>query len=262
MGRVNVDILIICLSVILASTIIGYAVMESSKITSSTIKESGKIISKTIKEKEMGTSEQAIKRLITEARKRDVPSMPPDRRERPQPGSEKVEGVTAAGNVVKGNPDAKVLMVEFSDFQCPFTKRFYMNSFGKIEKEYIENGKLKFVFRDFPLGFHPQAKIAAMACECAGRQDKYWKMFDKLLNASSLEVESLKEFAKDLKLNTKIFDKCLDNQQTKDEVENDFQEGQKFGVGGTPAFFINGRKIEGAMPFEIFKQIIDEELSK
>ncbi len=260
MKGIRLDILTICLSVICAAAIIGYCVVNSVKI-----------ISDTIAAKEISISEESISKLAKELAKAmpQAAGRAPGRRsqaagraERPTPGSKKVEGVTAKAKAIKGNPKAKVLIVEFSDFQCPFSKRFYSNAYPAIEREYISTGKVKFAYRHFPLGFHPQAKIAAMAYECAGKQGKYWEMFDKLINSSSLELDALKGLGKEISLNTKAFNNCLDKEETKQKVENDFSEAGKFGVNGTPAFFINGRLVEGAMPFEVFKKIIEEELVK
>ncbi|MBU2541924.1 MAG: DsbA family protein [Candidatus Omnitrophica bacterium] len=250
MKWIRLDVLLICLSIICAAAIIGYCIINSVAI-----------INETIRAKKTGISEEGISEIIKGLK--DTQLQPRQAAERrPEPGSKKVEGVNAAGNAIKGSPDAKVLMVEFSDFQCPFSKRFYQNAFLRIEKEYISTGKVKFAYRDFPLGFHPQAKSAAVAAKCAGRQNKYWEMFDKLINAPELETESLKGLAKEIGLNAKVFDACLDREETKEEVENDLKDAQRFGVQGTPAFFINGRMVEGAMPFELFKKIIEEELAK
>lgn len=247
----NINVLTICLSIVLAATLIAYSVINSARMISSAIDS-----------KEIGISEVALTKILKETRIAAAQSPQRPQIERPAPGSKKVEGVTPAGNAIKGNPNAKVLMVEFSDFQCPFSKRFYQGAFPKIDAEYISTGKVKFVYRDFPLSFHKQAKISAIAGECAGEQGKYWQMFDKLINSSSFDVESLKKYAEEIGVDSQTFDQCLDNQETKEEVENDFREAQKFGVKGTPAFFINGRFVNGALPFEVFKKIIDEELSK
>ncbi len=270
------DSLLISLAIVISAVIISYSVINS-------VNNSTKIIKNAIDAKEVGVSEKAIQKLIEEARIRPQQPVRPEI-ERPKPGSKRVEGVTSAGNAIKGNPDAKVLMVEFSDFQCPFTKRFHQQVFPQIEKEYIESGRVKFAYRDFPLAFHEQAKIAAVACECAGQQGKYWQMFDKLIpptpskddslqgdfprsnvpleGPTQMDVDSFKKYAEEAGLDTKAFNKCLDNQETEDEVEKDMEDAGKFGVTGTPAFFINGRLVSGAMPFGVFKEIIEEELSK
>jgi protein-disulfide isomerase len=182
--------------------------------------------------------------------------------ERMKPGSRIVKGVTPGSNPLKGSPNAPVLMVEFSDFQCPFSKQFYQEKFPKLDKEYIASGQLKFAYRDFPLAFHPLAQLAAAGSRCANKQNKYWQMFDKLSLSSSLEPEIIQRYAKEINLDIKAFNSCLNSQKIKEEVVEDLKEGARFGVKGTPAFFINGRLIPGNLDYEVFKEIIEEEIKK
>jgi protein-disulfide isomerase len=236
------DNLILCLTIISAAALIGYCILSGARL-----------ISETIRAKEIRLSSAGMRDLRpSNLGQLDKGSL--------KPGSKRVKGVSAAGNALKGNPKAGVLIVEFSDFQCPFSKRFYQEVLPKIEKEYIASSKVKFAYRDFPLAFHSQAKLAAMACECAGKQGKYWPMFDKLSTSASLEKDALRGFAKGIGLQEALFNKCLDNEETKAEVEKDMKDALAYGVQGTPAFFVNGRMIEGALPFDTFKMIIDEEL--
>lgn len=166
-------------------------------------------------------------------------------------------------DAVKGNSDAPVTIIEFSDYECPFCGRHFEQTYSQIVKEYVDTGKVKLVFRDFPLDFHESAQKAAEAAECAGEQGKYWEMHDKLFeNQNALDVDSLKQYAKDIGLNTANFDSCLDSGEMEDEVKEDMVDGQNYGVSGTPAFFINGRLLTGAQPFSAFKEIIDSELEK
>lgn len=162
----------------------------------------------------------------------------------------------------KGSDDAPVVIVEFSDYECPFCTRFYSQTLGQIESEYIDKGLVKFVYRDFPLGFHQNAQKAAEAANCAGKQDKYFEMHDLMFeDGVTGGVESFKIFAQTLGLNTNAFNKCLDSGETADEVKKDMADGQAAGVRGTPAFFINGELISGAQPFSVFKQAIDAALA-
>ena len=162
-----------------------------------------------------------------------------------------------------GEENALVTIVEFSDYQCPFCERFYLQTLDQLKEEYIDTGKVKLVYRDFPLDFHPNAQKAAEAAECAGEQNKYFQMHDKLFeNQVALDTDDLKKYAKDIGLNTAQFNTCLDTGKMASEVESDYQEGVNYGVSGTPAFFINGKLIEGAQPFSVFKQAIDAELNK
>lgn len=171
-----------------------------------------------------------------------------------------------------GSKEAKVIIIEFSDFQCPFCRRFWRESLQQIRKEYIETGKsVKFVYRDFPLSFHNLAQKYAEAGECAEEQGKFWEMHDKIFQEqdkkgqgtiSDYSLGDIKRWAREIGVNSSKFDQCLDSGKYKQEVENDVNEGLIAGVNGTPTIFINGRIIVGAQPYQVFKKIIDEELSK
>jgi len=166
-----------------------------------------------------------------------------------------------------GSPDAPITIVEFSDYQCPYCLRNYQQTFPQLKKDYIDTGKVRYVFKDFPLSFHEKAIPAALAAECAGEQGKYWEMHDKLFGEHDAWVsaeqpeEVFKEFAKDLGLDTDQFNECLDSQKYLDEIKADMQEGVNAGVKGTPAFFINGQFLSGAQPYQVFKQMIDQMLA-
>ncbi len=171
--------------------------------------------------------------------------------------------VSADDDTVKGDPNAPVTIIEFSDYECPFCTRFWSDTLPQITKEYIDTGKVKHVYRDFPLGFHTSAQKAAEASECAGDQDMYWEMHDKLYkNNNALAVSDLKGYAAELGLDTDAFNTCLDSGKYEDEVKSDMADGEAAGVTGTPGFFINGKKLVGAQPFSAFKQIIDTELGE
>jgi protein-disulfide isomerase len=160
----------------------------------------------------------------------------------------------------KGPDGAPITIVEFSDFECPYCVRA-----EPTVKQLLEAypGKIKLVYRDFPLPMHPNAPKAAEAAHCAGDQGKYWEMHEKLFaNAQKLQVADLKGYAKDLKLDPAKFDKCLDSGDKASLVEKNKKAGEDAGVSGTPAFFINGRSISGAQPLDAFKKIVDEELKK
>ncbi len=163
---------------------------------------------------------------------------------------------------MKGSADAPVTIIEYSDFQCPFCARFWSQTLPQIQEEYIDTGKVKLIYKDFPLGFHENAQKAGEAAECADDQGMFWEYHDMIYeNQISLSVSSLKTWAKELGLDTSEFNDCLDSGKYTDEVKEDFKEGQAAGVSGTPAFFINGRSLVGAQPFSAFQQIIEEELS-
>lgn len=164
---------------------------------------------------------------------------------------------------LKGSKNAPVTIIEFSDFQCPYCGRFYSQTLPQIEEKYIKTGKVNFVYRDFPLSFHQYAQKAAEAAECADEQGKFWEYHNKVFeNQQSLNIANLKKWALDLNLDESKFNNCLDSGRYEEEVKKDFQDGSTAGVTGTPAFFVNGILVEGAHPFESFKQIIEAELAK
>jgi len=170
--------------------------------------------------------------------------------------------VTAGDAPFKGAEDAKVTIVEFSDFQCPFCSKG-ANLVSELEKKYGK--KVKIVFKNFPLPFHAQAKIAAEAALCAKDQDAkaFWKLHDVMFqDQSKLDRDNLISSAKKIGLKDKVFTECLDGGKFKAKVEADMNEGQAIGVKSTPTFFVNGQLIAGAQPIEVFSEIIDEELAK
>ena len=164
-------------------------------------------------------------------------------------------------DAVKGDKNAPVTIVEFSDYECPFCEKFYTQTLPQIEENYIKTGKVKLIYRDFPLGFHAQAQKAAEAAECAGEQGKYYEMHNLLFEKGVAGgVSSFKEYAKEIKLDTTKFDQCLDSGKMSSEVQKDAADGGKYGVQGTPAFFINGKLLSGAQPYSVFQQAIEAEL--
>jgi protein-disulfide isomerase len=166
-------------------------------------------------------------------------------------------------DAVKGDPNAPVTIIEFSDYECPFCARFYAQTYSQIVSEYIDTGKVKLIFRDFPLSFHKNAQKAAEAAECAGEQDRYYDMHDKLFAEGVVGgIPTFKQYAVDLGLDTVKFDVCLDSGRMAGEVRKDMQNGQAAGIRGTPGFVVNGKLISGAQPFAVFKQAIEAELAK
>jgi protein-disulfide isomerase len=170
-----------------------------------------------------------------------------------------VINVETAGRPEKGGANAPVTIVMFSDYQCPFCKRAE-TVVDEVMKAYGD--KVKLVFRDYPLPMHPNARPAAEAAACANAQGKYWPYHEKLFaNQSALEEDKLKGYAKDVGLDMTKFDDCLAKKPFTAAIDKDVADGGKVGVNGTPAFFINGRMLSGAQPFEKFKEVIDEELA-
>ena len=166
---------------------------------------------------------------------------------------------------VKGSDKAPVTLIEFSDFQCSFCRRFWKRTLPLIEKEYVKTGKVKFVYHHFAiLGKH--SVQAGQAAECAGDQGKFWPYHDKLFaSAGSFLAFSngkLKAYALEMGLEVESFKQCLESGKYLEKVEGDTTIAVLLGARGTPAFFLNGQFIVGAQPFEVFEQLIEEELKK
>ncbi len=154
-----------------------------------------------------------------------------------------------------GRADAPMTIVEFADFVCPYSKDASF-TLRELSLQYPE--KIHYIYRDFPItDLHPLAQKAAEAGECAAQQGRFWEYHDKLYqNQQDSSQERLYEFASELNLNTAQFRTCLDSGSKQDEVLQDYQDGLEAGVRGTPTFFINGTKIQGAIPKDVFEQLI------
>lgn len=171
----------------------------------------------------------------------------------------RIEGVKTDGDPQIGPNNAKVTIVGFSDFECSFCKRFRDSTLDALIEKYGDD--IRFVYRDYPLPFHPQAQIAAEAAECANEQGKFWEMHDIIFdNQATLNNDAYSEFAEQLGLDTKKFDQCLSSNKYADEVAADQKDGESYGVSGTPTFFINGWILVGAQPMSEFEKLIDQEL--
>lgn len=155
----------------------------------------------------------------------------------------------------------KVTIIAFEDFQCPFCGEEF-----SVVKTIIDEYKndILFVYRDFPLEVaHPEAKKAAEAGECADDQGKFWEMHDIIFqHQDQMQVEDLIDYARQIGLNTGVFRSCLTSGKYSDEVNKDFFDGASAGVTGTPTFFINGVRVPGAIPLDVFRQLIESEIRK
>lgn len=161
---------------------------------------------------------------------------------------------------IRGGEKAKVTIVEFSDFQCPYCQKG-ASTMKDVMKKY--GNKIKYTFRDFPLSFHDRAKAGANASHCAMEQGKFWEFHDKLFeNQQKNKDEDFIALGKDLKLNMAKYEPCVKNMEKIADVEKDQLDGENAGVSGTPAYFINGIFLSGAMPLKKFEEIIDAELKK
>ncbi len=180
------------------------------------------------------------------------------------------KAVSTDDDAYLGDENAPVVIIEFSDYQCPFCRSFWRETLPLIKSEYIDTGKVQFVFRDLPLSIHPAAIPAAQATECAEEQGKFWEMHDKIFSEQEklgsgtvqFSVDDLKKWAGEINLNTGDFNSCLDSKKYAEEVENDLNDARAAGANSTPSLFINGRLVVGAQPFAVFQSLIEEELSK
>jgi protein-disulfide isomerase len=186
------------------------------------------------------------------------------------PASAQVVGGKLIGvddDPVLGDANAKVTIIEFGDYQCPSCRMFWREVEPRLKKDYINTGKAKLVFRDFPIvQIHPESIIAAMAVDCAGDQNKYWEYHDKVFREQDkgsddlvrFKAADLKKWGKDVGLDAAKFNECVDSNRHNDEVLKDKADGDAVGIQGTPTFFINGHVIGGAQPYPVFKKVIDD----
>lgn len=167
-----------------------------------------------------------------------------------------------AGDLILGPENAPITIIEYSDYQCPFCKRWHDQVFYQLMAEYPD--QIRFIYRDFPLmSIHPGALPAAEAANCAAEQDAYFDYHEALFsNQYNMDNTGLLQYAADLGLDTEAFRACLSSQRYRQEVLADLQYGMSIGVQSTPTFLINSTVVVGAQPYEVFKQIIDAELAQ
>lgn len=161
---------------------------------------------------------------------------------------------------IKGPATAPVTLIEFSDYQCPYCKRAEP-TVAQLLSDYGD--KIRFVYRDYPLQFHPRALPASLAAHCAADQGKFWELHKNLMNEQGdLSDDDIKKRAGTVGLDATAFNACYEAKKHESEVQASFQDGQNVGVTGTPSFFVNGRMLVGARSIEEFKSLIDEELAR
>ncbi|HTS23760.1 MAG TPA: DsbA family protein [Casimicrobiaceae bacterium] len=185
---------------------------------------------------------------------------------------DKVSYKLSPGGFSMGDPKAPLVMVEYTDFQCPFCQQFHNTAFAQIKANYIDTGKIRFVSRDFPLDFHENARRAATASRCAAEQGKYWEMRHVMIvNAEQLKADNLVAYAGQVKMDVPKFKSCLENpDKFKAQIDQDIAEGGVAGVQGTPSFVLGkvendkleGVRLVGAMPYAQFDAKIQEMLGK
>ncbi len=226
----------------------------------------------TFDKSDSGLSGEELKDILSEIEITTTapqPALQPSRPSAPQ-----TIAVSLDDDPIKGNANAPVTVIEFSDFQCPFCSRFYTQTLSQLQEDYIDTGKIKLVFRDLPLdSLHPNARLAHVAAECADEEGKFWEYHDVLFEKQSQwqrlppsdYLNSLIQYADDLGLQTVSFESCLESQEMFDEVARDVLEAARYGATGTPTFFIGNEedgfvKLVGAQPFSVFQQQIDSRL--
>ena len=216
------------------------------------------------------TGQQIVKTPETREIKADAakqPSTPAESYLKPKI-FETIANVSADDDPVMGSPDASLTVIEFTDYQCTFCRKYFLETFGSLKKDYIDTGKIKYVVRDYPLQEHPQALLAAEAADCANEQGKFREMHDLLFTEQDKwsyqndALKTMKGFADQLQLDQGKFSACLDNGNSEMEINKDISDGELYKIAFTPTIFVGDKKIVGAQAFETFKSVIDSELNK
>ncbi len=181
-------------------------------------------------------------------------------------GEQQIGEITSGGAATKGSKDAKVTIVEFSEYQCPYCKKYVDGAYQQIMQKYGD--QIYYIFHDFPLEFHPFAAKMAQVARCAGDEGKYWEMHDLLFKnqdtwtAQSDVSGSITQYVAQLELDKAEFNSCLSSGKYTQAIQDSIALGKSVGVTGTPTFFINGKMLVGAQPFAAFQALIDAELNK
>ena len=181
---------------------------------------------------------------------------PPAARE---PTQAALKVVATEGRPSWGRADARVTIVEFTDYQCPFCRQHFAQTLGPLRRLLADS--VRYVVRNYPIpSLHPEAEGAAVAAECAFEQGKFWEYHDRLFEVTAHDAAALRKYARDLKLDVGKFDDCVGSPAAAARVRRDVDDGIALGVQGTPAFFINGRMIEGAVPLAVFALAVQKAL--
>jgi protein-disulfide isomerase len=220
-----------------------------------------------------------IGRLVQYLQQRDGQSIAPQpqpQAQAQQPGAGGNLGnvkINIAGAPSLGRADAPVTIIEFSDFECPFCQRYFKSTLPEIKRDYVDTGKVRYVFLDFPLEqMHAKARKAGEAAHCAAEQGKFWEMHDMLFEQSAnLDIRQYPENARKLKLNTAAFDACLASGKQSAKINNGLASGRSVGINATPSFIITktdggdtvtgGVIVTGAQPYERYRQAIEQALA-
>jgi protein-disulfide isomerase len=166
--------------------------------------------------------------------------------------------VEVAGSQTAGPASAKVTLVEFADYECPYCQKVAADV-RKLKADYGD--RLALTYKDFPLPMHSRAEKAAEAARCASKQNKFWEFHDEIFRSKELDLDQLKAQARALKLDETQFDKCLESGEEAAVVEKDRKEGMRLGISGTPSFFINGHYLSGALDYAALRQVVEQQLA-
>jgi protein-disulfide isomerase len=232
---------------VVASLILGASIVGSALLLQSSIDDASDDLAKVL------VAAQAARPAAA-----PTPAQAPSRPGRPDPN--KRYTISLDGSPVKGKQDASITVVEFSDFQCPFCARV-TPTLAKISETYPDD--VRIAFKHLPLSMHPKAPAAHAAAEAAHRQGKFWEMHDRIFaDQRGMSPARYEQYAQEIGLDLDRYKKDIASAEVKKRVDSDSSEAARLGVSGTPAFFINGRYLSGAQPFESFQRIIEEELER
>ena len=184
-----------------------------------------------------------------------------------RPTAPKTARASTKGRPTIGNPEASVTVVEFTDYQCPFCSHFEKSTFKQLKKNYIDTGKVRWVVLDMPLSFHKDALFASQAAHCANEQNKFWEIRELFFqNQKRLQPEHIAEYAKQVGIQTEVFNQCINSNRYQEAIERDIEEAQKQRITGTPTFVvgvstpdvIKGNRIVGAQHYKVFSSEIEK----
>jgi protein-disulfide isomerase len=189
----------------------------------------------------------------------------------PAPVDDKVSMAFTAGGFSVGKENAPLVLIEYTDYQCPFCQRYHNDSFAQIKANFIDTGKIRYISRDFPLPFHENARRSATAARCAAEQGKFWELrHTMIVNANQLQADKLGGYAQAASMDVPKFQACVDSDKFKAAIDKDIAEGSAAGVNGTPSFVLgrveNGKlqgvRMVGAMPYAQFEAKIQDMLKQ
>jgi protein-disulfide isomerase len=204
--------------------------------------------------KELAEIRTTLNRIEKQPRAAQRPSIP------------KTASASTSDRPSLGNQEAKVTVVEFTDYQCPFCSRFEQSTFKQLKQAYIDTGKVRWVVLDMPLSFHKEAQLASMASHCAGEQDKFWEIRELFFqNQRNLQLEDIARYAQQTGIETEAFNQCINSNRYQEAIQRDIAEAEKQRITGTPTFIIarsapdvvNGKRIIGAQHYNVFSSEID-----